>query len=115
MKVIIYVGGTGEVEVGAGRVPSTHGIVLWTTHYPGDSIIYHAFGHDSHIKVADFGSLELSPVDGRTLTDFMHTRNLQMRSLGHLVELSDKLPHAQSLCIHEMIARAYTSSSYCIR
>lgn len=23
------------------------------------------------------------------------------------VELSDKLPHAQSLCIHEMIARAY--------
>lgn len=24
--------------------------------------------------VADFGSLELSPVDGRTLTDFMHTR-----------------------------------------
>ncbi|CAI9778447.1 unnamed protein product [Fraxinus pennsylvanica] len=24
-------------------------------------------------SVADFGSLELSPVDGRTLTDFMHT------------------------------------------
>ncbi|KAJ6338340.1 hypothetical protein OIU76_007918, partial [Salix suchowensis] len=34
--------------------------------------------------VADFGSLELSPVDGRTLTDFMHTRGLQMRSLGHV-------------------------------
>ncbi|KMZ67865.1 hypothetical protein ZOSMA_255G00020 [Zostera marina] len=57
--------------------------------------------------VADFGSLELSPVDGRTLTDFMHTRDLQMHSLRHVVELSDKLPHAQSLCIHEMIARAY--------
>lgn len=37
------------------------------------------------IQVADFGSLELSPVDGRTLTDFMHTRGLQMRSLGHVV------------------------------
>jgi hypothetical protein len=35
--------------------------------------------------VADFGSLELSPVDGRTLTDFMHTRGLQMRSLGQVV------------------------------
>ncbi|KAJ8750965.1 hypothetical protein K2173_016146 [Erythroxylum novogranatense] len=57
--------------------------------------------------VADFGSLELSPVDGRTLTDFMHTRGLQMCSLGRVVELADKLPHVQSLCIHEMIARAY--------
>ncbi|KAJ8767706.1 hypothetical protein K2173_020646 [Erythroxylum novogranatense] len=57
--------------------------------------------------VADFGSLELSPVDGRTLTDFMHTRGLQMCSLGRVVELADKLPHVQSLCIHEMIVRAY--------
>ncbi|KAJ6343992.1 hypothetical protein OIU76_005682 [Salix suchowensis] len=57
--------------------------------------------------VADFGSLELSPVDGRTLTDFMHTRGLQMRSLGRVVKLSEKLLHVQSLCIHEMIARAF--------
>ncbi|KAH9329773.1 hypothetical protein KI387_001881, partial [Taxus chinensis] len=56
--------------------------------------------------VADFGSLELSPVDGRTLTDFMHTRGLQMHSLGRVVELADKLPHVQSLCIHEMVVRA---------
>jgi protein TIF31 len=57
--------------------------------------------------VADFGSLELSPVDGRTLTDFMHTRGLQMHSLGRVVELAEKLPHVQSLCVHEMIVRAY--------
>lgn len=57
--------------------------------------------------VADFASLELSPVDGRTLTDFMHTRGLQMCSLGRVVELADKLPHVQSLCVHEMIVRAY--------
>ncbi|RHN74048.1 putative clustered mitochondria protein [Medicago truncatula] len=57
--------------------------------------------------VADFGSLELSPVDGRTLTDFMHTRGLQMFSLGKVVELADKLPHVQSLCIHEMVVRSY--------
>ncbi|KAF8407168.1 hypothetical protein HHK36_006294 [Tetracentron sinense] len=57
--------------------------------------------------VADFGSLELSPVDGRTLTDFMHIRGLQMCSLGRLVELAEKLPHIQSLCIHEMVTRAF--------
>ncbi|XP_077214397.1 protein REDUCED CHLOROPLAST COVERAGE 3-like [Tasmannia lanceolata] len=57
--------------------------------------------------VLDFGSLELSPVDGRTLTDFMHTRGLQMRSLGCVVELAEKLPHIQSLCVHEMVTRAF--------
>ncbi|XP_024978945.1 protein TSS-like [Cynara cardunculus var. scolymus] len=57
--------------------------------------------------VADFGSLELSPVDGRTLTDFMHTRGLRMCSLGRVVGLADKLPHVQSLCVHEMVVRAY--------
>ncbi|GMQ08986.1 hypothetical protein CsSME_00052497 [Camellia sinensis var. sinensis] len=57
--------------------------------------------------VTDFGSLELSPVDGRTLTDFMHLRGLQMRSLGCVVELAEKLPHIQSLCIHEMVTRAF--------
>ncbi|XWS20462.1 hypothetical protein CRYUN_Cryun31cG0103400 [Craigia yunnanensis] len=57
--------------------------------------------------VTDFGSLELSPVDGRTLTEFMHLRGLQMRSLGRVVELAEKLPHIQSLCIHEMVTRAF--------
>lgn len=43
------------------------------------------FGIFRSKQVADFGSLELSPVDGRTLTDFMHTRGLRMRSLGYVV------------------------------
>lgn len=38
-------------------------------------------------QVADFGSLDLSPVDGQTLTDFMHGRGVQMRSLGHVVSV----------------------------
>ncbi|XP_019436339.1 PREDICTED: LOW QUALITY PROTEIN: protein TSS-like [Lupinus angustifolius] len=57
--------------------------------------------------VADFGSLELSPVDGSTLTDFMHLRGLQMASLGEVVQLAKNLPHIQSLCIHEMVTRAF--------
>ncbi|GAY62743.1 hypothetical protein CUMW_220240, partial [Citrus unshiu] len=64
-------------------------------------------GTGLHSKVTDFGSLELSPVDGRTLTDFMHLRGLQMRSLGRVVELAEKLPHIQSLCIHEMVTQAF--------
>ncbi|TYJ31481.1 hypothetical protein E1A91_A06G201500v1 [Gossypium mustelinum] len=57
--------------------------------------------------VTDFGSLELSPTDGRSLTDFMHLRGLKMQSLGRVVELAEKLPHIQSLCIHEMVTRAF--------
>uniref|UniRef100_A0A2P2L465 Uncharacterized protein MANES_11G058800 n=1 Tax=Rhizophora mucronata TaxID=61149 RepID=A0A2P2L465_RHIMU len=57
--------------------------------------------------VTDFASLELSPVDGRTLTDFMHLRGLQMHSLGRVVELAEMLPHIRSLCIHEMVTRAF--------
>lgn len=48
-------------------------------------ITHHVFGIYCSMQVADFGSLELSPVDGRTLTDFMHTRGLRMRSLGFVV------------------------------
>ncbi|GJU79780.1 protein TSS [Tanacetum coccineum] len=40
--------------------------------------------------VADFGSLELLPVNGRTLTDFMHTGGLCMRSLGQVITERDE-------------------------
>ncbi|KAI3868327.1 hypothetical protein MKX03_000238, partial [Papaver bracteatum] len=81
----------------------------------------HNYYNDTAIPklVADFGSLELFPDDGRTLTDFMHTRGLQMYSLGRvfswlrairlcvlfLVDLSRS--HVQSLCIHEMFVRDF--------
>ncbi|VAH37962.1 unnamed protein product [Triticum turgidum subsp. durum] len=69
----------------------------------------HKFYDDTALPklVADFASLELSPVDGRTMTDFMHTRGLNMCSLGRVVELGEKLPHIQSICIHEMVIRAF--------
>ncbi|WOG99273.1 hypothetical protein DCAR_0518621 [Daucus carota subsp. sativus] len=76
-----------------------------------DELIKMAHTHYDEVAlpklVTDFGSLELSPVDGRTLTDFMHLRGLKMRSLGRVVELADKLPHIQSLCVHEMVTRAF--------
>ncbi|KAL1298056.1 hypothetical protein HN51_042481 [Arachis hypogaea] len=69
--------------------------------------------HDYYDEIAlpklvmEFGSLEISPVDGRTLTDFMHLRGIQMASLGEVVKLAVDLPHIQSLCIHEMVTRAF--------
>ncbi|KAL8123052.1 hypothetical protein AgCh_011144 [Apium graveolens] len=76
-----------------------------------DELLKMAHAHYDEVAlpklVTDFGSLELSPVDGSTLTDFMHLRGLKMRSLGRVVELADKLPHIQSLCIHEMVTRAF--------
>ncbi|KAF2323174.1 hypothetical protein GH714_033853 [Hevea brasiliensis] len=76
-----------------------------------DELIQMAYGYYNEIAlpklVTDFGSLELSPVNGRTLTDFMHLRGLHMHSLGRVVELAEKLPHIQSLCIHEMVTRAF--------
>ncbi|EEF44839.1 eukaryotic translation initiation factor 3 subunit, putative [Ricinus communis] len=77
----------------------------------GDELIQMAYRYYDETAlpklVTDFGSLELSPVDGRTLTDFMHLRGLQMFSLGKVIELAEKLPHIQSLCIHEMVTRAF--------
>ncbi|GJT00233.1 ribonuclease H-like domain-containing protein [Tanacetum coccineum] len=58
--------------------------------------------------VADFGSLEPSPVDGRTLSDFIHKMGLRMCSLFNIL----KVPFAniQSSCDICMITTALKGS-----
>ena len=56
--------------------------------------------------VTDFGSLELSPVDGKTLTDFLHPRGINMSSLGAIAGRAEKLLHVKMLCVQEMVMRA---------
>ena len=57
--------------------------------------------------VSDFESLELSPIDGQTLTDFMHSRGINMRFLGRLATMSRKnLIHIHHLCVQEMVVRS---------
>ncbi|KAK3274994.1 hypothetical protein CYMTET_16854 [Cymbomonas tetramitiformis] len=56
--------------------------------------------------MTDFESLELSPVDGRTLTDLLHTHGVNMRSLGHVATSAAALPHVRRLCVAEMLVRA---------
>ncbi|KAK3286683.1 hypothetical protein CYMTET_5771, partial [Cymbomonas tetramitiformis] len=55
--------------------------------------------------VADCKSLEVSPVDGRTLSDFMHSRGLSMRSLGRVANMARDMLHVRHLCVAEMVAR----------
>lgn len=55
--------------------------------------------------VSDFGSLELSPVDGKTLTEFLHSRGINMHSLGDIAKQADGLLHVKMLCIQEMVVR----------
>lgn len=67
-------------------LPKLVSSLLPSFHFPWDFLrIIYLVGITQIYQVADFGSLELSPVDGRTLTDFMHTRGLQMCSLGRVV------------------------------
>ncbi|KAJ8635640.1 hypothetical protein MRB53_009907 [Persea americana] len=59
------------------------------------------------LVAADFGSLELSLVDGRTLTDFMHRQGLQMRSFGRVVVISGgtSTPHNCRLWRYQTVWR----------
>ncbi|GJN26240.1 hypothetical protein PR202_gb14158 [Eleusine coracana subsp. coracana] len=68
----------------------------------------HDFYDDTALPklVADFASLELSPVDGRTMTDFMHTRGLNMCSLGHVVGVTLRITVGL-----ELVARDYDMNS----
>eukprot|EP00245_Coleochaete_scutata_P017072 TRINITY_DN81_c0_g1_i1.p1 TRINITY_DN81_c0_g1~~TRINITY_DN81_c0_g1_i1.p1 ORF type:complete len:1555 (-),score=405.34 TRINITY_DN81_c0_g1_i1:386-4762(-) len=56
--------------------------------------------------VADLTSLDLTPLDGPTLADVLHSRGVNIRYLGRLAKLVDHLEHIKSLCISEMIVRA---------
>lgn len=46
------------------------------------------------------------PVDGQTLTTYLHTRGINMRYLGMITSLSEKNPVIKELGIREMITRA---------
>ena len=56
--------------------------------------------------LAELRGLELSPIDGRTLTEFLHARGIGMRSLGRIVEATDGLRHMQEVSLAEVIARS---------
>lgn len=55
--------------------------------------------------VQDSSSLEVSPMDGQTLTEALHAHGINMRYLGQVAKLSKHLPHIWDLCVVEMVTR----------
>eukprot|EP01133_Synstelium_polycarpum_P013448 gene13448-15850_t len=56
--------------------------------------------------VEDFSLYNSTPVDGQTLTAIMHSRGINMRYLGHISSLCEKIPFVKELCFNEMVSRA---------
>lgn len=56
--------------------------------------------------VQDLSSLEVSPMDGQTLTEALHAHGINMRYIGKVANMAKHLPHILDLCIVEMVVRA---------
>lgn len=56
--------------------------------------------------VQDLSSLEVSPMDGQTLTEALHAHGINMRYIGKVANMAKHLPHILDLCIIEMVVRA---------
>ncbi|GBG58709.1 hypothetical protein CBR_g110 [Chara braunii] len=56
--------------------------------------------------IQDFSILEVSPMDGQTLSEALHAHGVNIRYLGKIASLSESLIHIKSLCISEMIVRS---------
>ncbi|KAI0488854.1 hypothetical protein KFK09_028693 [Dendrobium nobile] len=56
--------------------------------------------------VDDLCSLEVSPMDGQTLSDTLHTNGINVRYLGKVANMTKHLPHIWDLCTTEIIVRS---------
>ncbi|KAJ0988140.1 hypothetical protein J5N97_006496 [Dioscorea zingiberensis] len=54
----------------------------------------------------DLCTLEISPMDGQTLTDVFHAHGINIRYLGKVAELTKHLPHIWDLCTTEIVVRS---------
>eukprot|EP00252_Welwitschia_mirabilis_P007752 TRINITY_DN19429_c0_g1_i1.p1 TRINITY_DN19429_c0_g1~~TRINITY_DN19429_c0_g1_i1.p1 ORF type:complete len:1424 (-),score=348.01 TRINITY_DN19429_c0_g1_i1:430-4701(-) len=56
--------------------------------------------------VQDLCSLEVSPMDGQTLTEALHAHGINIRYIGRVANMTKNLPHIWDLCVIEMVVRA---------
>ncbi|KAJ7545279.1 hypothetical protein O6H91_09G113600 [Diphasiastrum complanatum] len=56
--------------------------------------------------IQDLRSLEVSPMDGQTLSEALHAHGINIRYLGQVALLAKDLPHIWDLCIIEMAVRS---------
>ncbi|KAK4285521.1 hypothetical protein QN277_002210 [Acacia crassicarpa] len=56
--------------------------------------------------IQDLCTLEVSPMDGQTLTEALHAHGINVRYLGKVAEGTKHLPHLWDLCCNEIVVRS---------
>ncbi|XP_042511663.1 clustered mitochondria protein [Macadamia integrifolia] len=56
--------------------------------------------------VQDLCTLEVSPMDGQTLTEALHAHGINVRYIGKVANVTKHLPHIWDLCVSEVIVRS---------
>ncbi|PON86259.1 N-terminal acetyltransferase A, auxiliary subunit [Trema orientale] len=56
--------------------------------------------------VQDLCTLEVSPMDGQTLTEALHAHGINVRYIGKVAEGTRHLPHLWDLCSNEIVVRS---------
>ncbi|CAK7330747.1 unnamed protein product [Dovyalis caffra] len=56
--------------------------------------------------IQDLCSLEVSPMDGQTLTEALHAHGINVRYMGKVAEGTKHLPHLWDLCSNEIVVRS---------
>ncbi|KAL0425578.1 UNVERIFIED_CONTAM: Clustered mitochondria protein, partial [Sesamum radiatum] len=56
--------------------------------------------------IQDLCTLEVSPMDGQTLTDALHAHGINVRYIGKVAEGTGHMPHLWDLCSNEIIVRS---------
>ncbi|KAK7271601.1 hypothetical protein RJT34_27637 [Clitoria ternatea] len=56
--------------------------------------------------IQDLCTLEVSPMDGQTLTEALHAHGINVRYIGKVAEGTKHLPHLWDLCNNEIVVRS---------
>ncbi|KAL3537348.1 hypothetical protein ACH5RR_000714 [Cinchona calisaya] len=56
--------------------------------------------------IQDLCTLEVSPMDGHTLTEALHANGINVRYLGKVAEGARHMPHLWDLCLNEIVVRS---------
>ncbi|KAL9142343.1 hypothetical protein ABFS82_14G163600 [Erythranthe guttata] len=56
--------------------------------------------------IHDLSSLEVSPMDGQTLTEALHAHGINVRYIGKVAEETKHMPHLWDLCSNEIVVRS---------
>ncbi|KAI3984330.1 hypothetical protein MKX01_011284 [Papaver californicum] len=56
--------------------------------------------------VQDLCTLEVSPMDGQTLTEALHAHGINVRYIGKVANMTKHLPHIWDLCAIEIVVRS---------